>query len=68
MSYWVVDANIAVRTAVSISDSLERFWERVNQEQITLCSPRLWMSETTSAVRFLLAQKEITADEAEQAL
>jgi predicted nucleic acid-binding protein len=68
MSYWVVDANIAVQTAVNISDNLERFWERVQQEQITPCSPRLWMSETTSAVRFLLAHKEITADEAEQAL
>lgn len=68
MSYWVVDANIAVQSALNISDSLEHFWERVNQEQITPCSPRLWMSETTSAVRSLLAQKQITAGEAEQAL
>jgi len=68
MSYWVVDASIAVRSALSISDSLERFWTRVEQEQITPCSPRLWMSETTSAVRFLLAHKELTAREAEQAL
>jgi len=68
MSYWVVDANIAIQTALDITDSLERFWERVDLEQITPCAPRLWMSETTSAVRFLLSQKEITSDEAEQAL
>ena len=68
MSYWVVDANIAVRTALDMTDSLERFWERLNQEQITPCAPRLWLSETTSALRFLLSQKEITAKEAEEAL
>ena len=68
MSYWVVDANIAVNTALDMSESLERFWERVDQEQITPCAPRLWLSEVTSAIRFLLSQKEITADEAEQAL
>ena len=68
MSYWVVDANLAVNTALNFSERLERFWERVNQEQITPCAPRLWMSETTSAVRAYLAQKQITANEAEQAL
>ncbi len=68
MSYWVIDANIAVNTALDITDELERFWERVDKEQITPCAPRLWLSETTSAIRFLLSQKEITADEAEQAL
>jgi len=68
MSYWVVDANIAVNTALDMSESLERFWERVDKEQITPCAPRLWLSEVTSAIRFLLSQKEITADEAEQAL
>ena len=68
MSYWVVDANIAIQTALDITDSLEGFWARVDLEQITPCAPRLWLSETTSAIRFLLSQKEITADEAEQAL
>jgi len=68
MSYWVVDANIAVSTALDITDKLERFWERVDQEQITPCAPRLWLSETTSAIRFLLSQKEITSGEAEEAL
>ena len=68
MSYWVIDANIAVESAINITDALEQFWERVSQEQITPCAPRLWMSETASAVRFLLTQKELTADEAEQAL
>lgn len=68
MSYWVVDANIAIQTALNITDDLERFWERIDLEQITPCAPRLWLSETTSAVRFLLSQKEITTDEAEQAL
>jgi len=68
MSYWVVDANIVVNTVMSMTDKLERFWERVDQEQITPCAPRLWMSETTSAIRFLLSQKEITSDEAEEAL
>lgn len=68
MSYWVVDANLAVNTALNFSESLERFWERINLEQITPCAPRLWMSETTSALRAYLAQKQITANEAEQAL
>jgi len=68
MSYWVVDANLAVDTALNFSESLERFWERINLEQITPCAPRLWMSETTSALRAYLAQKQITANEAEQAL
>jgi predicted nucleic acid-binding protein len=63
-----VDANIAVNTVLSISNSLNLFWERVDHEQITPCAPRLWMSETTSAIRFLLSQKEITSDEADQAL
>ncbi len=68
MSYWVVDANIAVYTALNVTDGLEHFWERVDKEQITPCAPRLWLSETTSAIRFLHSQKEITSDEAEQAL
>jgi predicted nucleic acid-binding protein len=68
MSYWVVDANLAVNTALNMSDSLERFWERLDQEQVAPCAPRLWMSETTSAVRAYLAQKQINTDEAEQAL
>ncbi len=68
MSYWVVDANIAIQTVLDITDNLERFWERVDLEQITPCAPRLWLSETTSAIRFLLSQKEITSDEAELAL
>ena len=68
MSYWVVDANLAVNTALNLSERLERFWERINKEQITPCAPRLWMGETTSAVRAYLAQKQINSDEAEQAL
>jgi predicted nucleic acid-binding protein len=68
MSYWVVDANLAVTTALNFSESLERFWDRIKQEQVTPCAPRLWMSETTSAVRAYLAGKQITAKEAEQAL
>jgi predicted nucleic acid-binding protein len=68
MTYWVVDANIAINSVFSMTDSLELFWERVDKEQITPCAPRLWMSETASAIRFLLSQKEITSDEAEQAL
>jgi predicted nucleic acid-binding protein len=68
MSYWVIDANIAVQTVVDISDRLERFWERVDKEQITPCAPRLWLSEVTSAIRFLQSQKEITSEEAEMAL
>jgi predicted nucleic acid-binding protein len=51
-----------------MSDSLNLFWDRADQEQITPCAPRLWMSETTSAIRFLLSQKHITSGEAEQAL
>lgn len=68
MSYWVVDANIAVNTALALTDPLERFWERVDRGQVTPCAPRLFLSETTSAIRFLLSRKEVTADEAENAL
>jgi predicted nucleic acid-binding protein len=68
MSYWVVDANIAIQTVLALTDNLERFWERIDLEQITPCAPRLWLSETTSAIRFLLSQKEITSEDAEQAL
>jgi predicted nucleic acid-binding protein len=68
MSYWVVDANLAVNTALNLSPNLARFWERINQDQITPCAPRLWMSETTSAVRAYLAQKQINLEEAEKAL
>lgn len=68
MSYWVIDANLAVNTALNMSVTLERFWIRVNQNQITPCAPWLWMSETTSAVRAYLAQKQINAEEARQAL
>jgi predicted nucleic acid-binding protein len=68
MSYWVIDANIAINTVLDITDNLERFWERVDKEQITPCAPRLWLSETTSVIRFWLSQKEITSAEAEEAL
>jgi predicted nucleic acid-binding protein len=68
MSYWVVDANIAVQTAIDLDESLEKFWERVDREQITPCAPRLWLSETASAIRFLVSQKEITPDDAEDVL
>lgn len=68
MTYWVIDANLAVNTVMSMSEGLKLFWGQVAQEQITPCAPRLWISETTSAVRFLLSQKHITSDEAEQAL
>src|SRR6266545_5032749 len=68
MSYWVVDANIAIQTVLAITDNLEHFWERIDLDQITPCAPRLWLSETTSAIRFLLSQKEITSEDAEQAL
>ena len=68
MNYWVIDANIAVQTVLDITDELECFWENVENGQITPCAPRLWLSETTSAIRSLLAQKYITPDQAEQAL
>lgn len=68
MIYWVVDASVVIQTVLGITESLERFWERIDREQITPCAPRLWLSETTSAIRFLLSQKEITSEESEQAL
>lgn len=68
MSYWVVDANIAVQTALNITDNLEAFWDRVDREQVTPCAPRLWLSETASAIRFLCSHKEISSDEAGEAL
>lgn len=68
MSYWVVDANIAVNTVLSVTDKLLAFWERVDREQIIPSAPRLWISEVTSALRFWVSQKELTEDEAEDAL
>lgn len=68
MSYWVVDANIAIQTVIDLNKNLEKFWERVDEEQITPCAPRLWLSETTSAVRFLVSQKEISTEVAEDIL
>ncbi len=68
MNYWVIDANIAINTVTAITDSLERFWEKVDHEQITPCAPRLWMSETTSTIRFSVYQKAITLDQAENIL
>lgn len=68
MSYWVIDANLAVNTVLNLSEILERFWERINQDSITPCAPRLWMSETTSAIRAYLAQQQINEEEAQQAL
>lgn len=68
MTFWVIDASLSVNTVLNMSDRLNVFWERADREQITPCAPRLWRSETTSAVRFLLSQKLITSDEAEQAL
>ncbi len=68
MNYWVVDANIAIQTAIDITENLEKFWERVDQEQISPCAPRLWLSETTSAIRFLISRKEINPDEGDEAL
>lgn len=68
MSYWVIDANIAVQTVLNMTDDLEHFWERVDKEQITPCAPRLLLSETTSAIRSLLFHKHISPEQAEQAL
>ena len=68
MNYWVIDANLAVQTILDFTDELECFWENVEKGQVTPCAPRLWLSETTSAIRTLLSQKQITSDEAAQAL
>ena len=68
MSYWVVDANIAVNTITRMTDSLSQFWDRVDREQITPCAPRLWLSETATAIRWRVVIKEISSEEAEQAL
>ena len=68
MSYLVIDANVAVRSILSETDSLKAFWEKVDQENLTPCAPRLWMSETTSAIRSLVFQKAISAENAEDIL
>jgi predicted nucleic acid-binding protein len=68
MNYLVVDANIAVRSILYEMDSLRIFWEKVDQANLTPCAPRLWVSETTSAVRSLVFQKAISHDEAEEIL
>lgn len=68
MSYWVVDANIAVKSILYPTDSVSAFWEKVDRENITPCAPRLWLSETASAIRSLVAQRVLTADEANDVL
>lgn len=68
MSYLVIDANVAVRSILSAADNLDSFWEKVDQENATPCAPRLWLSETASAIRSLVFQKAISADEAEDVL
>ena len=68
MSYLVIDANVAVKSIVSETDSLRVFWEKVDQENITPCAPRLWLSETTSAIRSLVFQKAVSSDDAEDIL
>ncbi len=68
MNYWVIDANIVIQTVLDMTNSLEQFWENVDMQQINPCVPRLWLSETTSAIRSLLSQKHITSEQAGQAL
>ena len=68
MSYWVIDSNVAVKSILSASDSLDVFWKEVDQGNITPCAPRLWLSEITSTVRFLVTQKVLTPNEAEEVL
>ena len=68
MSYLVIDANVAIKSILSATDSLDAFWEKVDQENITPCAPRLWLSETASAIRSLVSQKAVSPDEAEDAL
>lgn len=68
MNYWVVDANLVVRSLLYPTDSLNAFWDRVDRENIAPCAPRLWVSETASAIRFLVVQKILTSNEAEDAL
>lgn len=68
MNYWVVDANVAVKTVLSLNDSLIAFWEKVDREQITPCAPRLWISEITFSIRFLVSHKELSQEDAEVAL
>lgn len=68
MSYWVIDANVAVKSILDETASLSAFWDKVDQENITPCAPRLWLSETASAIRSLVSQKAISAEDAEDIL
>ena len=68
MSYLVIDSNLAIKSILSTTGSLDAFWEKVDQENVTPCAPRLWLSETASAIRALVFQKVISADDAEDAL
>jgi predicted nucleic acid-binding protein len=68
MSYLVIDANIAVKSILSMTESLNAFWEKVDQKNLTPCAPRLWLSETASAIRALVFQKAISANDAEEVL
>lgn len=68
MSYLVIDANLAVKSILSEADDLKTFWEKVDQENLIPCAPRLWVSETASAIRFLVFKKAISTEDAEDVL
>ena len=68
MSYWVVDASVAIKSVTELSQTLEMFWNLVDREQVKPCAPRLWVSETASGIRLMVFQKHLTPNDAEQAL
>lgn len=68
MSYLVIDANVAVKSIISANDNLDAFWDKVDRENVTPCAPRLWLSETASAIRSLVSQRALSPNEGEEVL
>ena len=68
----VVDANLALhyvlQTAVPWQERLIQLWQTWNDSGMRLCAPRLWISETFSAVHATLKAGQIGPDDARGAL
>ncbi len=68
----VVDANIAIhyvlQTAVPWQEQLLQLWRAWSESGVRLCAPRLWISETFSAVHVILKAGQIGPAEARATL
>lgn len=66
----VVDTNVVLATVVDLpfTELAERRWGEWIESETEIVVPALFHYETASALRHLIAQKEITAARAEEAL